>query len=565
MDQVGALCYQQLREISTEVSDLDHAHSKFQEGCRAARSTFESGIRRNQGEVANANKESADYYLRWNQRRPTIPPIKTQREAVLKLVVAKEKEIVSEKAKRAATKKAYDQDMLDFNQALKDVDDLKKIITGGPLANKQTSGNVAQQGFLEAVSNVKSDRMLGMTNRLTLGSEFLAVETTSDADPSGTDKIMNLLLLIRNEMWKEMDSLTKKENESIKLHKAWLFSAYNQVARWQIARANMYIAIGKILSSIGSEMMTEADWNMVSAKASKEVDRLTIELEFLNNNCNEEPPKYHKTRSNKIAEITTIEAMMKILRGLNWTGAVFSAISRISVGAEENPEAGFNLGFEMSVLDGLAGNSYLVSNKDFKDIGRVAVKLQIGTSWVWASFDAWTQVVTDYLIPNKQSSLVQQRYITNLVIKKSPSAKVSLPQDGSKSIAKGNVEFWGNQYGKRNARQIPHAVDGLYDTGDERHANARFYGCFQVHDHVHKQTVLAVNHLWAGASTDIGIGNNPSTGGRNNPDWTFAHNAGKIKARGEKVTLTWWFQKKGYSETATPAVKPAAATKPAAV
>lgn len=53
------------------------------------------------------------------------------------------------------------------------------------------------------------------------------------------------------------------------------------------------------------------------------------------------------------------------------------------------------------------------------------------------------------------------------------------------------------------------------------------YGCMQIHNAKSGATVFAYNHF-NGGNADIGIGSCPAG---NNPDWTFAGNAGQYKAR----------------------------------
>jgi len=435
--------------------------------------------------------------------------------------------------------------MVDFAQALKDIDQIKKILTSSASTSaKQTSGNIASQGFLEEVDNsVKSDFVRKMSHRFTLAAAFLDEETKEDA-PSGVDKIMNLLIKIRNEMWAEMDKLTKIENNSISLHKKWLLRAYSYVGALQMRRARLYMSIGNILIVIGRYMIAEARHRVASAKQVKDIDAIQISKDFLDEECNAEPPLYQKSRATKLAEIATIEKMLKIIRGLNWTGAVYNAISRISAkGVDENPEAGFNLGWQLDVHTGMhatGSHVYAIANKDIKDFGRVAIKLEVGNSWVWASFDAFSQDPARYLMPTNSDGKVNQRYVTNLVIKKSSAAKVS---DGTS--AKGNLEIWANKYGPDNQLKIPGASPGLMDWGDERSGVRGLFGCFQVHDYLNKQTVLAVNDLF-NTNKGVGIGNNVN--GKLDSDWTYSKNSGKYKSRKEKVTLTWFFQPKGYGK-----------------
>lgn len=538
MDQVGALCYQQMREISQEVQDLDATHSKFTSACVANKNMYKTTINRLALSVATHDKHSSKLSAEWNNLRPLIPPIKRRRERDLKKIKGLELRVIKHHKRRVATKKIYDSDMVDFAQALKDVDDIKKILLNSNLGNKQTSSNTATQGFLEACDNVKSDRFKAMTNRLTRGALFLQEKDVEGA-PSGMDKLMNLLLKVRNELWAEMDKLTSVETRSISVHKRWLLRTRRYINYLHVRRAREYILIGSILSNIGRLMVTEANHRIASATHTRRIDNTQIHLDFLTASCGQEPPRFQKMRSNKMDEIKTIQMMIKILQNLNWSGAVYSAIARISVaGVDENPEPGYQLGWQMNLQNGVT-NNYAIQdrNNQFKGFGRVAVHLQIGSSWVWASFDSFNANSNRYLIPTKQNGMVNDRYVSNLHVFKSPSANVKT----SENSAKGNVEIWGTNYGKINQRNIPGASSGAYDFGDQRVAHGT-YGCFQIHDYLQKQTVLAINNLFRPGRHDIGIGSQVQGKNLNSPDWTFADNWKTHKARKDAMIVTWWFQ-----------------------
>jgi len=90
----------------------------------------------------------------------------------------------------------------------------------------------------------------------------------------------------------------------------------------------------------------------------------------------------------------------------------------------------------------------------------------------------------------------------------------------------GNIEFWPNNYDQKNAANVPNASGDAFDFGDEMTDVEDGYGCLQIHDHEARQTLIAVNHWREGKHADIGIGNQP----KDNPDWTFAANAGNYRA-----------------------------------
>jgi sialate O-acetylesterase len=90
----------------------------------------------------------------------------------------------------------------------------------------------------------------------------------------------------------------------------------------------------------------------------------------------------------------------------------------------------------------------------------------------------------------------------------------------------GNIEFWPNNYGPQNSASVPNASSDAFDFGDQPADPEDGYGSMQVHNHVAKQTLFAINHWREGSHADIGIGNQPV----NNPDWTFAANATSYQA-----------------------------------
>lgn len=549
MDQVGSLCYQQLRDISLELSELDRTHNKFVEHCKSMSTEYATTINTLSLDVANANKDSSAVSVKWNLRLPEIPPIKVQRDKLLAEINKLEGDVITRSKQRAAIKANYDRDMVDFARSLADLDAIRKVIANSSLGDQTTSS-----GFLEVVNNVQSDYFRAQTNRLTRAANLLE-EVTTEGQPSGVDKVNTLIINIRNEMLAQMDKLTVTENNSIKTYKSWLLSTRSEINKRYVQRANRYIQIGNVLQDVGVLMLQESELRVTSATLSKKVDQTQIQKDFLEADCNAEPAMYAKSRMVKLAEIETIEQMLKILSNLNWSGAVYSAIARIggSGAVDANPEPGYVLGFQMDITNGLPVFNYDIQNKDTKDFGRVAIQLRLGTEWVWASFDAYSGTLDRYLMPSKTNGFTEQRMINNLHVLKSPSGKV-LTQDNA---AQGNLEIWADEYSTKNFLKIPEASDGTYDFGDQRSVDPngkKWYGCFQVHDHVQKQTVLAVNRFTHGTDAyDLGIGNQPQPAGSAlvHPDWTFSQNFKTKKARGDRMEISWFFQPKGYGAKST--------------
>jgi sialate O-acetylesterase len=89
-------------------------------------------------------------------------------------------------------------------------------------------------------------------------------------------------------------------------------------------------------------------------------------------------------------------------------------------------------------------------------------------------------------------------------------------------LSGGNIEFWPNNYAQKNSAGVPNASNDTFDFGDQPVDPPDGYGSMQVHNHATRQTLFAINHWSEGAKADVGIGNQP----KDNPDWTFAGNAG---------------------------------------
>lgn len=289
-------------------------------------------------------------------------------------------------------------------------------------------------------------------------------------------------------------------------------------------------------------------------KQRKNVMLKQLKKKFNHESCMAEPPQYQKMRANKLAEIETLKKMLKILNNLGWKSPVFNAISRISVGGvDENPEPGYKLTHRMNVANGLSNYRFDMQQR-VGEFARIAIKLQIGTSWVWASFDASTSNFKQYLIPDAEKNpSVTQSYVRNLVVKKSVSI-TNVITTTDKPSAKGNLEIWSDATRPKNFLEIPGAVDGLFDFGDQRHMTrdtSAPAGSFQVHDFLNKQTVLAINNFKAKGNHDVGIGNQKghSNPDLSNPDWTNAKNSGKLTKAGHDIVISWYIQPSATSTT----------------
>ncbi|MBS1369994.1 MAG: hypothetical protein HPZ91_08590 [Lentisphaeria bacterium] len=138
--------------------------------------------------------------------------------------------------------------------------------------------------------------------------------------------------------------------------------------------------------------------------------------------------------------------------------------------------------------------------------------------WVFTAMDPFADTAAKVAVPSPGSP-VFQTYVTNLEV----ASNVESVKTGT--FEKGNVEFWGCNYGPGNGKKIPGASDKTFDFGDSP-TGRDSYGSMQVHNFQEKQTVFAFNKLTADQNCDLGIGNSP----KGNPDWTFTSSGRNYKA-----------------------------------
>jgi sialate O-acetylesterase len=150
-----------------------------------------------------------------------------------------------------------------------------------------------------------------------------------------------------------------------------------------------------------------------------------------------------------------------------------------------------------------------------------------GTQYVWVSMDAFTQDASKIGVPTVASGARFQQPVNNMTVMS------NLQGLASGTGLTGNLEFWPDNYGQNNAAGVAGASSQSYDFGDQPSAPADGYGSMQVGNPAAKQTVFAFNHWSAGAGADLGIGNSSGQ----NPDWTFAGNAGQYSARRLRVLV----------------------------
>ncbi len=152
---------------------------------------------------------------------------------------------------------------------------------------------------------------------------------------------------------------------------------------------------------------------------------------------------------------------------------------------------------------------------------RIAYYLELGNTledlkWVYVSMDAFTDDAGKIGIPKFGTKAEFQMPVKNLNI----YSNVEGLKTGNG--VEGNIEFWPNNYGGGNAKNVPGASSSKYDFGDQISQPQNGYGCMQVHNTKLKQTIFALNKWTNGNNADMGIGNSSGA----HPDWTFS-NAGK--------------------------------------
>jgi sialate O-acetylesterase len=168
-----------------------------------------------------------------------------------------------------------------------------------------------------------------------------------------------------------------------------------------------------------------------------------------------------------------------------------------------------------------------------KPFDRIAyfVELQdanMNTEDVFVSMDAFTDDPGKIGVPVFGSGADFQQNVANMDV----FSNVKGIATGT-GLAGGDLEFWPNNYGPANSANVPNASSDVFDFGDQRTDPADGYGSMQVHNHDARQTLFAINHWRQGAHADVGIGNQT----KDNPDWTFAGNAGSYRAMRLRVLV----------------------------
>lgn len=173
------------------------------------------------------------------------------------------------------------------------------------------------------------------------------------------------------------------------------------------------------------------------------------------------------------------------------------------------------------------------SGKIHQAFDRVAYFLELAGAdgnphYVYASMYAFTDKLNQLGVPTFASGAHFQQNVAKLDVYSNVRGIVT-----GTNLAGGNIEFWPNNYGPANSANVPHASGEVYDFGDQPSDPTDGYGCMQVHNHNARQTLFAVNHWKDGSRADLGIGNQP----KDNPDWTFAANAGAYPVKRLRVLV----------------------------
>jgi sialate O-acetylesterase len=150
------------------------------------------------------------------------------------------------------------------------------------------------------------------------------------------------------------------------------------------------------------------------------------------------------------------------------------------------------------------------------------------TEDIYVSMDAFTGDPGKIGVPVFGSGEYFQQNVANLNVYSNVKGIVT-----GTHLDGGNIEFWPNNYGPQNNANVPNASADIFDFGDQATDPTDGYGSMQVHNHAARQTLFAINHWRDGAHADIGIGNQP----KDNPDWTFAGNAGGYRAMRLRVLV----------------------------
>ncbi|MEI8084387.1 MAG: hypothetical protein WCI74_21310, partial [Actinomycetes bacterium] len=163
-----------------------------------------------------------------------------------------------------------------------------------------------------------------------------------------------------------------------------------------------------------------------------------------------------------------------VLAGAVCISGLASTTARADVFSNVPQAADFNIAYELNIpvngaFQGTTPVPYSVNNSSTAapvGFDRVAYYLELtsaaGTTWVYASMDAFTTSVTQTGLPHAVNNPVSfQQSVSNLTV----SSNVAGVQTGS--FDRGQIEFWHHSYSATNGTAVFAAPSTtLYDWGD---------------------------------------------------------------------------------------------------
>jgi len=209
-------------------------------------------------------------------------------------------------------------------------------------------------------------------------------------------------------------------------------------------------------------------------------------------------------------------AILHVAEAANYTVAYALAISdRASFDSDDVPYAVDN---HASIAD----NSF----------SRIAYYMELQSaggqlSYAYVSMDAFATSASKIGVPTVKSGEFYQRNVSNMNVVSNVAGVVN-----GTGISTGSLEFWFWNYDTGSNAGVPGANGGNYDFGDSPSGSGH-YGSMQVNNYGAGQTILAYNNFNTGAIGDVGLGNQLT----NNPDWTFAANAGNYTIKNIEVLV----------------------------
>ena len=167
-----------------------------------------------------------------------------------------------------------------------------------------------------------------------------------------------------------------------------------------------------------------------------------------------------------------------------------------------------------------------VSRKGVKRVGYL-LELQDNsgdTKFAFAEMDAFADDSDELVLNPNPARKPVRTAVANMKISSN-----ELEADALSGTPEGFVELYYNNYSPKTQATPKGGDAAKYDFNDTPNPAATLgYGCIQIHDLKTKKTIFAFNHFNnAHAQCDVGIG----IGKKDNPDWTFAANAGDWKTR----------------------------------